>query len=70
MSIPIRGLHKLVRDAVLLAAALVVLAAHETLHGEDGILRVGDGLTLGGLADKALAALAESNDRRGRACAF
>ena len=67
MGVAIGGLHQLVRDAVLLAAALVVLAAHETLHGEDRVLRVGDGLTLGGLADKTLAALAESNDRRGRA---
>ena len=67
VGVAIGGFHKLVRDAVLLAAALVVLAAHETLHGEDRVLRVGDGLTLGGLADKTLTALAESNDRRGRA---
>ena len=52
VGVAIGGLDQLVRDAVLLAAALVVLAAHETLHREDGVLRVGDGLALGGLADK------------------
>jgi len=57
MSIAVRRLDQLVRDAVLLAAALVVLAAHETLYREDGVLRVGDGLALGGLADKTFAAL-------------
>ena len=70
VGVAVRSFHQLVRNAVLLAAALVVLAAHETLHGEDGVLRVGDGLALGGLADKALAALAEGNDRWGRAGAF
>ena len=70
VGVAVGGLDQLIRDAVLFAAALVVLAAHETLHGEDGVLRVGDGLTLGGLADKALAALGESNDRRGRAGSF
>ena len=70
VGVAIGGLHKLVRDAVLFAAALVVLAAHETLHGEDGVLRVGDGLALRSLADQTLAALGKCNDRRGRAGSF
>jgi hypothetical protein len=70
VGVAIGGLHQLVRDAILLAAALVVLAAHETLHGEDGVLRVGDGLALRGLADQTLAALGKCNDRRGRAGSF
>jgi hypothetical protein len=38
---------------------------HEALDGEDGVLRVGDGLALGHLADETLAALGEA-DNRGR----
>jgi len=57
---PLAALTSLYGTRSLLAAALVVLAAHEALHGEDGILRIGDGLALGGLADEALAVLVKA----------
>src|SRR4030095_12241139 len=47
-----------------------VLPAHEALDRKDGVLGVGDGLTLGNLADQALAALGEGHDRGGRAVAL
>ena len=65
MGIAIGRLDQFVGNAILLAAALVVLAAHETFDRENGVLRVGDGLTLGGLAHKALTALGEGNHGRG-----
>jgi len=46
------------------------LAADETLGGENGIARIGDGLTLGGLADEALTGLGEGDNRRRGACTF
>ena len=48
----------------------VELAAHETLHGEDGVLRVRHGLAFRGLADEAFAVLGESDDGRSRVGAF
>ena len=38
--------------------------------GKERIFRIGDGLTLGRLADQTLAVVVEGNDRRGRARAF
>ena len=49
---------------------LAHLAAHEPLDREDGVLRVGDRLTLGDLADESLAVLREADDGRGRPTAF
>ena len=49
---------------------LADLAAHEALDREDRVLRVGDGLALGDLADEPLAVLREADDGRGRAPAF
>ncbi len=46
---------------------VVVALAHEALDREDRALGVGDGLTLGGIAHLALAALGEGDDRGGRA---
>ena len=46
---------------------LVVSLAHETLDREDRALGVGDSLTLGGVADLALALGRERHDGRGRA---
>jgi hypothetical protein len=40
-----------------LVAHFVVAAAHEALDGENGVLRVGDGLALGHLPHQPLAAL-------------
>ena len=60
----------LVRDDRLLLAHLGLLAAHEALDGEDGVLRVRDGLALGDRADEALAGLRERDDGRGRAAAL
>ena len=44
-------------------ADFVVAAAHKTLDGEDGVLRVGDGLALGHLANQPLTALGKRNNR-------
>lgn len=51
--------------AVLLHGLVRPLAANETLGIEDGVLGVGGQLVLGGITDKALAILGES-DVRGR----
>ena len=63
-------LHHLVRDALNLFADLVELAPHESLHGENRVLRVGDRLTLGGIAHKSLAILGERHYRGSRAAAL
>jgi len=57
-------------EILRLLANLGELAADQALCREDGVLRVGDGLTLGGLADHALARFGESDDGRSRARAF
>lgn len=59
-----------VADGLLLFGSLVVGAADEALHGRDGVLRIGDRLVLRGLADDALAVLAEALHRRGGAIAL
>ena len=53
-----------VRDRLDLLGDLAVLTAHKALDGEDGVLRVGDGLVLSRLADHAVAVGTEANDRR------
>ena len=49
---------------------IVEAAAHQPLDAEDGVLRVGHGLALGGGADEALAGLAEGDDGGGGAVAL
>ena len=51
---------------VLLDHRIVVAAADEALDREEGALGIGHRLALGGLADEALAIIAEGDDRRGR----
>ena len=60
----------LVRNALGLVLHLAHPAAHEALDREDGVLRVGDGLALGDLADESLAVLREADDRGRGAPAF
>ena len=48
----------------------LVVGAHLALDGNDGAIRVGDGLTLGDLTDQALAVLGEGDDGRRRAVAL
>ena len=60
----------LVRDGLELGRDLVIATAHETLDGEDGVGRVGDGAVLSGLADDAVAIGAEAHHRRGGAVAL
>src|SRR4029079_1786044 len=55
---------------VLLDHRVVIAAADEALHREEGALGVGDGLPLGGLADEALTVVRNGDDRRRRAHAF
>ena len=57
----------LVGDAVHLGVHLVVRLTHETLDGEHGVVRIGDGLTLGRRADFAFSAVGESHHGRGGA---
>ena len=59
-----------VGDGLDLGGDLTVPAAHEALDGEDGVLGVGDGLVLGGLAHHAVAVGAEAHDGRGGAVAL
>ena len=68
--VAVGGLHDLVRHAFDFLLHLVEFAAHEALDGINRVARVGDGLALGGLADQALAALGERDDRRRGARAF
>jgi hypothetical protein len=62
-------LDDLVGDLLDIALNLSVgeLATDQTLGGEEGVLGVDDGLTLGGNTDKTLALLGETDD--GRSCA-
>ena len=55
-------LHDLVGNHLHLAVDFVVVAAHEALDGENGLLGVGDGLALGDLADETLAGFGECDD--------
>ena len=55
--------------SVLLAVqGHLVVGAHITLDGSNGVFGVGDGLTLCDLADQTVAGLGEADHRRGGAC--
>ncbi len=54
----------LLRGVGLAVDGDLVVGAHLTLDGRDGAVGVGDGLTLGDLADHALAGLGEGHDGR------
>ena len=56
--------HDLVRHELDLLQHFVVAAAHEPLDREDGVLGIGDGLSLGDLPHENLAVLRKSDDRR------
>ncbi len=58
------------KAGILGGQRIVKAAADQTLHGKDGVGRVGDGLALGRLAHKALAILGERDLRRRGARAF
>jgi hypothetical protein len=60
----------LVGEVLGLFADLGEFAADEALGGENGVLGVGHGLALGGLADDTLAGLGERHDGRRRARAL
>ena len=64
------ALLDLVRHSLDLGGALGVLAAHETLDGEHGVLGVGDSLVLSGLTHDAVAVGTEAHDGRGGAVAL
>ena len=64
------ALDDFVRHGLHLLGHFAVLAAHEALDGEDGVVGVGDGLALGRGADEALAILLEGDDGRRRPAAF
>src|SRR6266446_387535 len=63
-------LDDLERNAPALVGRLLELAAHEALDGVDGVLRIGDRLPAGDLADQDLAVLAEADDGRGEPVAL
>ena len=66
------GLDDLVRHHVdvLLHDVVLELAADQALDREQGVVRIGDGLALGGLADQHFVVLGERDDRRRGAVAF
>ena len=64
------ALLDLIRHGLDLGGALGVLAAHEALDGEHGVLGVGHGLVLGGLAHDAVTLGTEAHDGRGGAVAL
>ncbi|MGY3077703.1 hypothetical protein ACVWZZ_004074 [Bradyrhizobium sp. LM6.10] len=70
--VAVGSLHDLVRNEllVLLDHRVVVAAADQALHCEEGALGIGDGLALGRLADEALTVVGHGDDRRRRAHAF
>jgi hypothetical protein len=55
---------------VLLHGGVIEATTNETLRCEDGVLRVGDGLTLGWCADQSLSILCESHNGRSGADTF
>ncbi len=65
-----RSLHHPVRDHLHLFVDFVDPAAHEALDGVDRVLRIGDRLPLGNLADQPLAAAGEAYHRGRRAGAL
>ena len=68
--VAVRAGDDLERDDLLLLLDLGLLAAHEALDREHGVLGVGDRLALGRRAHEALAALGERDHRRGGARAL
>ena len=70
MGVAVGGFYDLIRHELALAADFRELAAHQALDRENRILRVGDGLTLRGLADQTLTGLGERDDGRGGPVAF
>src|SRR3546814_20949483 len=55
---------------VLLGHGIVEAPADQALDGEEGVFRIGDGLTLGRLAHEALVSIGERDHRRRRARAL
>ena len=70
--VAVRSLDDLVghQFGVLLGDRIVEAAADQALDRENRIVRIGDRLALGRLADEPLTVLGESDDRRRRARAF
>ena len=70
--VAIVALDDLVGDEllVLLGHRIVIAAADQALHREDGVFGIGDRLALGRLADEAFVAVRERDDGRRRARAF
>ena len=66
----VAALLDLVRNGLELVLNLGELAAHEALDGKDGVLGVGHGLVLSGLAHDAVALGAEAHDGRRGAVAL
>jgi hypothetical protein len=60
------GLDDMIGDKllVLIGDRIVEAAADQALHREERSLGIGHRLTLGGLADEALAIIGDGNDRR------
>ena len=65
--VSVRGPHDLVRNHLHFFVHFIMASSHEALDRVNGILGVGDGLTLCHLAHEALSALRKCND--GRRCA-
>ena len=70
MGVAIGGSHDFVGNEFAFAVTFGEFASHQAFDGEDGVLGVGDGLTLGGLSDEAFAVFGESHDGGGGTVAF
>ncbi len=64
--VAVLGLHDLVRHAGMFVLGFRVLAAHEALDGEDGVLRVRDCLAFRRLAHEPLAGFGKRDNGRSR----
>ena len=70
VGISVGSCHNFIRHAFVGLRQFSELATHETLHGENGVARIGDRLALGCLAHNTLATLGEGDDGRRSARAF
>ena len=70
--VAVGGFRHLVRQQldILLDVGVLIAPTHETLHAEDGVVRVRDALSLGDRPHQPLSVLADGHHRRSRPCSL